>query len=76
VLPLPVDRLSATTDVERFLDRPESRVKNKTVLIGGDASLAARRALTERGWNIVIGVRRAGAPPYARSGEPSPVDVD
>ncbi|TCO38778.1 hypothetical protein [Dokdonella fugitiva] len=76
VLPLPVDRLSATTDVERFLDRPEFRVKNKTVLIGGDASLAARRALTERGWNIVIGVRRAGAPPYARSGEPSPVDVD
>jgi hypothetical protein len=76
VLPLPVDRLSATTDVERFLDRPEFRVKNRTVLIGGDASLAARRALTERGWNIVIGVRRAGAPPYARSGEPSPVDVD
>ena len=76
VLPLPVDRLSATAEVERFLDRPEFRAKNKTVLIGGDASLAARRALTERGWSIVLGARRAGAPPYARSGEPAPVDVE
>ncbi|MGN6520478.1 MAG: hypothetical protein ACTHK2_13735 [Dokdonella sp.] len=76
VLPLPVDRLSATAEVERFLDRPELRVKNKTVLVAGDASLAARRALTERGWNIVIGVRRAGAPPSARSGEPAPLDVE
>jgi hypothetical protein len=76
VLPLPVDRLSATAEVERFLDRPEFRAKNKTALIGGDASLAARRALTERGWSIVLGARRAGAPPYARSVEPAPVDVE
>jgi len=76
VLPLPVDRLSWTAEVRRFLDREEFRVRNKTVLIGGDASLAARRGLTERGWNILVGAQRAGAPPYARGGEPAPVDVD
>lgn len=76
VLPLPVDRLSWTDEVRRFLDRAEFRVRNRTVLIGGDASLAARRGLTERGWNILVHVQRAGAPAYARGGEPAPVDVD
>lgn len=76
VLPLPVDRLSWTDEVRSFLDRPEFRVKNKTVLIGGDASLAARRGLTERGWNILVAAQRPGAPPYARGGEPAPVDVE
>lgn len=76
VLPLPVDRLSWTADVARFLDRPEFRVSRKTVLIAGDASLASRRGFTERGWSIVVGVRRPGGPPYARGGEPAPVDVE
>jgi hypothetical protein len=76
VLPLPVDRLSWTGEVERFLDRPEFRARNKTALIGGGASLAARRGLAERGWSVTLGVPRADAPPYARSGEPAPLDVD
>ena len=65
VLPLPVDYLSWTEEVRAFLDREEFRVTNKTVLIGGGASLAARRALTERGWNIVVRAPWPGAPPYA-----------
>lgn len=76
VLPLPVDVLSWTDEVRAFLDREEFRVRNKTVLIGGDASLAARRALTERGWNIVVRAPWPGAPPYAafdeRSDDPIP----
>jgi hypothetical protein len=76
VLPLPVDRLSWTDEVRRFLDREEFRVRNRTVLIGGDASLSARRGLTERGWNIIVHAQRAGSPPYARGGEPAPVDIE
>jgi len=72
VLPLPVDYLSWTSEVRDFLDRREFRVTAKTVLIGGDASLAARRALTERGWNIVVRAPYEGAPAYARFDEPAP----
>jgi hypothetical protein len=71
VLPLPVDHLSWTGEVRDFVDRPEFRVPNKTVLIGGGASLAARRALTERGWNIVVRAPWPGAPPYATFDEPA-----
>ena len=71
VLPLPVDYLSWTSEVRDFLDRGEFRVTNKTVLIGGGASLTARRALTERGWNIVMRAPWPGAPPYAVFDEPS-----
>ena len=76
VLPLPLDRLSWTDEVRAFLDRPEFRVREKTVLIGGDASLAARRGLTERGWSIVTGAPHANAPAYARGGEPASIDVE
>jgi hypothetical protein len=71
VLPLPVDYLSWTTEVRDFLDRAEFRVTDKTVLIGGGASLAARRALTERGWNILVRAPWPGAPPYAAFDEPA-----
>jgi len=71
VLPLPVDWLSWTTEVRDFVDRAEFRVANKTVLIGGGASLAARRALTERGWNVVVRAPWPGAPPYAAFDEPA-----
>lgn len=70
VLPLPVDYLSWTGDVRDFLDREEFRVKEKTVLIGGGASLMARRALTERGWNIIVRAPWPGAPAYAAFDEP------
>ena len=75
VLPLAVDRLSWTDEVRRFLDREEFRVERKTVLVGGDASLLARRSLAARGWSVVLHAPRPGAPPYAR-GEPAPVDLE
>jgi hypothetical protein len=71
VLSLPVDYLSWTDEVQAFLDREEFRTTNKTVLIGGAASLAARRALTERGWNIVVRAPWPGSPPYAAFDEKS-----
>jgi len=76
VLPLPVDRLSWTDEVRGFFDRPEFRVRDRTVLIGGDASLAARRALTARGWSIVASAWHGDAPPYARGGEPAPLEPE
>ncbi|MEO6687702.1 MAG: hypothetical protein ABIS07_01810 [Dokdonella sp.] len=76
VLPLPVDLLSWTGEVRDFLDHKEFRAHNKTVLIGGDASLAARRGLGERGWNIVTRAPWPGSPPYAKGGEPAPVDLE
>lgn len=75
ILPLPVDRLSWTEEVRRFVDREEFRVVEKTVLIGGDASLGARRGLAERGWNIHVRAPWPGAPPYAYQDEPATVDV-
>jgi hypothetical protein len=75
VLPLPVDRLSWTGEVRSFLDRREFQVRNKTVLIGGEASLQARRGLGERSWNIVTRAPWPGSPPYAQDGEPAPVDL-
>ena len=75
VLPLPVDRLSWTDEVRTFLDRPELRSANRTVLIGGDASLRARRNLATRGWSVVLRAPRAGAPPYLQD-EPAPVDTE
>lgn len=75
VLPLPVDRLSWTTQVQAFLDRDAFRLRNKTALIAGDASPAARRALGERGWSLVEHMPWPGAPPYATHGEPAPVDM-
>jgi len=75
LLPLPVDRLSWTHEVRDFLDRPEFRRAKKTVLIGGNASFGARRALTFRGWNIIVRAPWPGAPPYAKSGEPAAIDL-
>jgi hypothetical protein len=76
LLPLPVDRLSWTGDLRAFLDRREFRIERKTVLIGGDASLLARRGLAQRGWNVVVRAPWPGAPPYAHFDEPAPVDTD
>jgi len=74
VLPAPVDRLSWTGEVRDFLDRPEFRVVNKTLLIGGEASLQARRGLAERGWNVVVRAPWPGAPPYAAHDEPTDIE--
>ena len=75
ILPLPVDRLSWTAEVRDFLDRPEFRRSNKTVLIGGNASLDARRALVERAWNIIVRAPWPSAPPYAQNDEPASIEL-
>jgi len=61
VLPLPVDYLTWSHDIDGFLDQPAFAVADKTVLIGGQASLRAQRGLTERGWNLRLRQNR-GAP--------------
>ena len=76
LLPLPVDRLSWTPEVRDFLDRSEFRVVEKTALIAGEASLAARRGLSERGWHVATHVQWPASPPYARADEPTAIDVE
>ena len=76
ILPMPVDRLSWTPEVSGFLDRPEFRSADKTILIGGEASTQARRGLTERGWTILTRVSWPGSPPYARNDEPASMEFD
>lgn len=58
VLPLPVDYLAWTSEVEEFLDRAEFRTPAKTILISGQSSMRSQRELTARGWNLVIGEGR------------------
>lgn len=64
LLPLPVDYLSWTADMDEFFDRAEFRGASKTVLIGGEATALARRKLAERGWRIVLRAPYDGAPTY------------
>jgi len=66
LLPLPLDYLTWSRDIGDFFDRPEFAYANKTVLIGGEASLLAQRKLTERGWGLVLRAPYAGAPDYAQ----------
>ncbi|MEZ5460711.1 hypothetical protein [Dokdonella sp.] len=54
VLPLPVDYLAWTSEVEAFIDRPEFRHREKTILISGQSTMRSQRELTSRGWNLVI----------------------
>ena len=64
LLPLPVDYLSWTSDMDEFFDRPEFRAATKTALIGGEASALAQRKLNELGWNFVLRAPYDGAPKY------------
>lgn len=66
LLPLPVDWLAWTADLRRFFDQAAFRVAPKLALIGGEASIAAQRALTARGWGLVVKAPYEGAPAYAR----------
>lgn len=67
VLPLPVDYLTWSHDIGDFFDQPEFAARDKTVLIAGEASMAAQRKLTDRGWNLVLRAAYDGAPAYSRS---------
>ena len=65
LLPLPVDYLTWSHDIDDFFDQQEFRSRDKTALIGGEASMLAQRQLTERGWNLVLRAPHGGAPIYA-----------
>jgi hypothetical protein len=69
LLPLPVDYLTWSHDIDAFFDQPVFSVTSKTALIGGEASMLAQRRLTERGWNLVSRAPFDGAPAYAQNGE-------
>lgn len=69
VLPLPVDYLTWNTELAAFFNRPSLRAANKLVLIGGEASMLAQRALTERGWGLQLRAPYEGSPAYAMNGE-------
>lgn len=65
LLPLPLDWLSWTPDMGEFFAARQFRVEDKSVLIGGEASTGAQRALARRGWNLELRTPYAGAPAYA-----------
>jgi hypothetical protein len=69
LLPLPVDYLTWSHDINNFFDQPVFSVTNKTALLGGEASMLAQRRLTERGWSLILRAPFDGAPAYAQSGE-------
>ncbi len=69
LLPLPVDYLSWTTDIDDFFNRHEFVRSEKTVLIGGDVSPLALHKLGERGWQVSVHAPYAGAPDYAAAPE-------
>lgn len=67
VLPLPVDYLTWSHALGEFIDQHALAGRERTVLIGGEASMDAQRELTARGWNLVLRAPYAGAPLYALS---------
>ena len=74
LLPLPVDYLTWNGELAEFFAQPVFAAREKSALIGGEASMLAQRKLTERGWNIVLREPFDGAPAYAR-GEITPQDA-
>lgn len=70
LLPLPIDHLSWTEEMQTFFDRNAVRGARRTVLVTGSISLRAQRELTERGFSLVPHLPYPGAPDYA----PSPAD--
>ena len=69
ILPLPVDYLTWNADLAAFFDQPRLRAASRLVLIGGEASMLAQRALTQRGWGLQLRAPYEGAPAYAMNGE-------
>jgi|GEM_PF-493251 len=69
LLPLPVDYLSWTADIDEFFNRSEFTRSEKTVLIGGDVSPLALQKLGERGWQVTVRAPFGGAPNYSAAPE-------
>jgi len=69
LLPLPVDYLTWSHDLDEFFAQAAFAAPDKIALIGGEASTPAQRKLTERGWSIALRTPFDGAPVYAQDGE-------
>ena len=67
LLPLAVDRLSWTQQMQLFFEGDRLHSAARTVLVTGSISLRAQRELTRRGWSLVPHQPYPGAPPYAPS---------
>jgi hypothetical protein len=67
LLPLPVDLLSWSHQVEQLFDLRIMRTTSRTVLVTGSISMRAQRELTARGWNLIASLPYPDAPPYALS---------
>ena len=65
LLPMPVDYLSWTRDVDEFFNSRAFVRSEKIALIGGDVSPLALQKLGERGWRVTTRAPYAGAPNYA-----------
>jgi len=65
MLPLPVDYLTWSHDIDDFFDQPAFDAHDKLVLIGGEASMRAQRGITQRGWSLVLRAPYEGTPAYA-----------
>ncbi|MBB5207338.1 hypothetical protein [Chiayiivirga flava] len=70
LLPLPVDHLAWTKEIQDFFDADGVRGAKRTALVTGAISLRAQHELTERGFSLVPHLPYPGAPGYA----PSPAD--
>jgi hypothetical protein len=66
ILPLPVDYLSWSADIDEFFTSAEFARSGKVVLIGGEASRLAQKKLTARGWSLVLRAPYQGAPDYVK----------
>ena len=74
LLPLAVDHLSWTAQMQGFFDGSLSEASLRTLLVTGTISLPAQRELTARGWSLVAHLPYPNAPPYAPSpAAPGPV---
>lgn len=68
-LPLAVDRLSWIPEVRHWFDHVQvAQHVRRTVLVAGEISPRAQRAITRRGWSLLPHVDYPGAPPYLRPG--------
>jgi len=66
LLPLPLDYLTWNVEMDGWFARADLSDPDKTVLISGEASMAAQRNLTARGWSLLLRAPYDGAPLYAQ----------
>jgi hypothetical protein len=67
LLPLAIDHLAWTPQMQRFFDHQGVAGPRRTLLVTGSISLRSQRELTARGWSLVPNLPYPGAPDYAPS---------